>query len=190
MGRDAAIATSARQTATRLAGIAADAEQLAAFGTALLADMASAVNWLEVRDSQAADLLKRRLFFICDEAKACVSNASLAGNRERCAALLVTVTLTADSIRSLADRIKAEQQRTAPDNPDELLSSAKLADRLGIPADDTKARENVRKQVDSWRKAHFDGGWIEVTNPKPRKPKYLYPLGKVWPLIEYLKPSG
>jgi hypothetical protein len=68
--------------------------------------MASAVSWLEVRDSQAADLLKRRLFFICDEANACVSNASLAGNRERCTALLVTVTLTADSIRSLADRIE------------------------------------------------------------------------------------
>ena len=36
----------------------------------------------------------------------------------------------------------------------------------------------------------FDGGWIEVTNPKPREPRYLYPLGKVWPLIQDMKPSG
>jgi hypothetical protein len=75
-------------------------------------------------------------------------------------------------------------------DPDQVLSPAKLANRLGIPPDDAKTREALRKRLESWRKANFDGGWVEVTNPKPREPRYLYPLGKVWSLIQDLKPSG
>ena len=84
----------------------------------------------------------------------------------------------------------AKDQSTFVDDPDIPLSPAKLADRLGIPPDDRKAREALRKRLESWRKANLDGGWIGVEDPKPREPKYLYPLGKVWPLIEALKPSG
>jgi hypothetical protein len=194
MGRDAAIVAIAQQTATRLAAIARDADQLAAFGTALVVDMASAVNWLEVRDSQAADLLKRRLFHISTEAEACVRNASGADKTRRRAELLVFVMATADNIRALADRIEADQQQRqeppAREDPNELLSPAKLADRLGIPSDDAKTRERIRKRVEEWRKRNLDGGWIEVTDPRPREPRYLYPLGKVWPLVQDLKRSN
>ena len=64
------------------------------------------------------------------------------------------------------------------------------SDRLGIPPDDRKAREALHKRLESWRKANLDGGWIGVEDPKPREPKYLYSVGKVWPLIEDLRPSG
>lgn len=76
------------------------------------------------------------------------------------------------------------------DDPDTPLSPAKLADRLGIPKSNAKGREALRKRLESWRKANPDGGWIEARDPKPREPKYLYPVGKVWPLIQDLKPSG
>ena len=76
------------------------------------------------------------------------------------------------------------------DDPATLLSPAKLAGRLSIPESDAKTREALRKRLESWRKANLDGGWIEARDPKPREPKYLYPLGKVWPLIQDLKPSG
>ena len=84
----------------------------------------------------------------------------------------------------------AKDQSTLVDDPDIPLSPAKLADRLGIPPDDRKAREALRKRLESWRKANLDGGWIGVEDPKPREPKYLYSVGKVWPLIEDLRPSG
>jgi hypothetical protein len=54
------------------------------------------------------------------------------------------------------------------DDPDAPLSPAKLADRLGITKSDAKAREKLRKRLESWRKANLDGGWIEAMNPKPR----------------------
>jgi len=94
----------------------------------------------------------------------------------------------------LADAIEAEAAKleatTAPDDPDTLLSAVKLADRLGISKEDAKAHGALRKRLESWRKANLDGGWIETKDRKPREPRYLYPLGKVWPLIEDLKPSG
>jgi len=73
------------------------------------------------------------------------------------------------------------------DEPETLLSTAKLSDRLGIAENDRKKREAVRKRLESWRKANLDSGWIEPKDPKPREPKYLYPLGKVWPIIEDMK---
>jgi len=84
---------------------------------------------------------------------------------------------------------RADQDDTK-DDPDTPLSPTKLADRLGIPKSDTKGREALRKRLEAWRKANLDGGWIEARDPKPREPRYLYPLGKVWPLIQDLKPSG
>jgi hypothetical protein len=84
----------------------------------------------------------------------------------------------------------ASNEQGGADDPDTPLSPAKLADRLGIPAGDARGREALRKRLESWRKKNLDGGWIEARDPKPREPKYLYPLGKVWPLIQDLKPSG
>jgi hypothetical protein len=86
--------------------------------------------------------------------------------------------------------VPPKDHSTGVDDPDIPLSPAKLADRLGLLPNDKKAREALRKRLESWRKANLDGGWIGVTDPKPREPRYLYPLGKVWPLIQDMKPSG
>jgi hypothetical protein len=75
------------------------------------------------------------------------------------------------------------------DDPEAPLSPAKIADRLGIPPDDSQ-REALRKRLESWRKANLDGGWIETRDPKPREPRYLYPIGKVWPIVKDMKRSG
>jgi hypothetical protein len=83
-----------------------------------------------------------------------------------------------------------EGQEKVYDDPDQLLSAAKLADRLGIPEDDSKGRDAVRKRLTAWRKANFDGGWVEVRDRKPREPQFLYPLGKVWPVIKDMQRSG
>jgi hypothetical protein len=76
------------------------------------------------------------------------------------------------------------------DDPQTPLSPAKLADRLGIPPSDAKAREALRGRLRGWRDATPDGGWIEVRDRKPKQAGYLYPVGKVWPVIEDMKPSG
>lgn len=73
------------------------------------------------------------------------------------------------------------------DDPKTPFSPKALADRLGIPSDDEKQRDNLRKRLEEWRKRNFDGGWIEVENRKPRDPQFLYPIGKAWPLIEDMK---
>jgi hypothetical protein len=75
------------------------------------------------------------------------------------------------------------------DDPVALLSPRVLADRLGIPANDKRQRDNLRKRLEVWRKRNFDGGWIEIENRKPRDPQFLYPVGKAWPLIEDMKPT-
>ncbi len=76
------------------------------------------------------------------------------------------------------------------DDPETPLSPAKLADRLGIPQSDTKAREALRGRLRTWRKANPGGGCLEVADRKPKQAGCLSPLGKVWPVIEDMKPSG
>ena len=85
---------------------------------------------------------------------------------------------------------EAERAKQADEElDDEPITPAKLADRLGIPADDDKAREALRKRLESWRNNNRTGGWIEVADPKPRQPRYLYPLGTVWPIVKDMKRS-
>jgi hypothetical protein len=108
---------------------------------------------------------------------------------------LISLKAHGEAFGDLAQFVNAQSarvdQETTSDDPDQLFSPAKLADRLGIPANDTKRRDAVRKRLEKWRKANLiDGGWIEVADPKPREPRYLYPLGKVWPVIEDMKHSG
>ena len=74
--------------------------------TEILVDMSPVVSWLEVRDSGAADLLKRRLYLVCGEAKDCVV---LPKSDPRALELLVIALKTAESICILADRIDAVQ---------------------------------------------------------------------------------
>jgi len=95
------------------------------------------------------------------------------------------------SLKEWTDNRPGKQKTAAGgDDPDQLLSSGQLADRLGIPANDKKKREALRKRLESWRNRNQDGGWIEVADRKPKQPGYLYPLGKVWSVIEDMKPSG
>ena len=74
--------------------------------------------------------------------------------------------------------VKVEHRSNHPwgdDDPETPLSPAKLADHLGIPADNKKPREALRKRLESWRKAHVvDSGWIEDKDPK-HKAKILLP---------------
>jgi hypothetical protein len=50
--------------------------------------------------------------------------------------------------------------------------------------------EILRKRLERWRHNHPPGdGWIEVSDPKPREPKYLYRLGVVSNIVEAAKAS-
>ena len=75
-------------------------------------------------------------------------------------------------------------------DPDTPFPHAKIADRLSIPKADTRKREALRKRLEAWRKQFPTGGWVEAADRKGRQPKYLYPIGKVWHVIENMKPSG
>jgi hypothetical protein len=109
--------------------------------------------------------------------------------------------LVAEAIGREADRIEASageppkdrggKHPWGDDDPETPLPPARLADRLGIPVGDTKRREALRKRLEMWRNANPSGdGWVEIEGARGRKPRYLYYLGRVWPLIEDMKPSG
>jgi len=76
------------------------------------------------------------------------------------------------------------------DLPDEPVTPSKLADKLGIPKADSKAREALRKRLESWRNDNRNGGWIENANARGRQPRYHYPLRTVWPIVKDLRHSG
>lgn len=58
------------------------------------------------------------------------------------------------------------------------LSHTDLADRFELP------HEALRKRLGGWRKKHAAGNdWKEVSERKPREPKYLYRLGAVLPIV-------
>lgn len=84
---------------------------------------------------------------------------------------------------------RAEQNPQDQHLTDEQVTPFKLAERLGISAD-SKAREALRKRLEKWRNENKNGGWIEVADPKPRQPRYLYPLRTVWPIVAEMKRSG
>jgi hypothetical protein len=93
-----------------------------------------------------------------------------------------------------ADRLSGKQAEPPvvedQDVDDEPITPAKLADRLRIPQDDKRVRNTLNKRLQRWRDENPGGGWVEVTDPKPRQPRYLYPLRTVLPIVEDLKPSG
>lgn len=90
----------------------------------------------------------------------------------------------------LPDPIDGKPAGTTEATPDKLLSHSELADLLGIPKDDYKTRETLRKRLEAWKRRNLEGGWVEVKDAKPREPRYLYPAKAVWPAILNLKPSG
>ena len=76
------------------------------------------------------------------------------------------------------------------DDPETPLTPAKIADRLGIPPEESKRREALRKRLEKWRRENRKGGWIEDEQGGGRKVKYSYPIGKVWSVVEDMKSSG
>jgi hypothetical protein len=58
-----------------------------------------------------------------------------------------------------------------------------LADHFGL------GREALRKQLERWRKKHFDG-WKENTDRRPREPKHLYQLSSVQHIIDKMLTSS
>ena len=99
--------------------------------TEILYDMAPVVSWLEVRDSGAADLLKRRLLLVCDEAQACVV---LPKNDPRAAELWVLAVKTSESIRILAGRVDAVQSDAVAKGDDTKDDTPKKKRRMNKPA--------------------------------------------------------
>jgi hypothetical protein len=58
-----------------------------------------------------------------------------------------------------------------------MLSAGDLASRFGVDP------EAVRKRLDRWRKGTHDG-WSEVTDRKPREPKYLFRFSAVSAILK------
>lgn len=67
--------------------------------------------------------------------------------------------------------------------PAGMLSAADLAAMHGVPP------EPLRKRLERFRRQHLDGGWHEVTDRRPREPKYLYDPRAVEPILSGLKSS-
>jgi len=110
------IAIRARQVADKIENLwnviksPADSEQRAdrirSDTTEILCDVSTAYSWLEMRDATAADRLMRRLCHFCDRANASVN---LPKGDHRVAELCPMALKTAESVRSLADLIEADQ---------------------------------------------------------------------------------
>lgn len=84
----------------------------------------------------------------------------------------------------LAAAIKKAEPAKPYTDPSELVAMPELAKRGGLG---DKQKERLRNRLKTWRQANLDGGWIENTEAKPREPKYLFPIGKVWPIVEAVK---
>jgi len=77
----------------------------------------------------------------------------------------------------------SDQEPKAP--PDEQVATLpQLAKRYSL---DDKQKDRLRKRLASWRKSNFDGGWIEVRDPKRNEPRYLYPVAKIQGIIDKVK---
>jgi len=134
-------------------------------------------RWQEIRDE-----LEEVVDFDCKGLLEAVRNESNAAI-ERCRESIVSPS------PSDPQQPRGEPPPLPFDDPGEPVSARRLADRLGIPEDDSRNRETLRKRLETWRNDNLDGGWIEVSNRKPREPQYLYPIGKVWDLVQDLRPS-
>ena len=73
---------------------------------------------------------------------------------------------------------------------DGMYTAAQIADLLGIPPDDLRARDLVRKRLENWRAGRPQGDWWEREYPGPRTARYVYRLSAVWAVVEDLQRSG
>ena len=70
---------------------------------------------------------------------------------------------------------------------DGMYTAAQIADLLGIPPDDCRARDLVRKRLENWRAGRPQGDWWEREYPGPRTARYVYRLSAVWPVVVDLR---
>jgi len=77
---------------------------------------------------------------------------------------------------------RPESEQPRPDGP-EMLSSPDLADRYNVNP------EALRKRLERWMPTHQED-WKEITDRRPREPKYLYRVFAVLPIIKELQASG
>jgi hypothetical protein len=83
--------------------------------------------------------------------------------------------------------VSPELPALAPDRTelekDAWRTATDLARLFGVEGD------ALRQRLNRWRKKN-DGGWKEVTDRKPREPKYLYRDGAVRSIVGSLKTSS
>ncbi len=74
---------------------------------------------------------------------------------------------------------------TGNEEPPQGITGAKMSPRELANKHDID-NEALRKRLDRWRYDH-DTGYVEVSNPTPREPKYLYDESAVMPVIDAMK---
>ena len=159
-----------------------------------------AVAWIGLDDE--GDAVERWLRFVFEHAPELVCDNRPPGSVQ--AAVLAGTVLIAESIPNaasasalvvrrrrdrlplvvadLADSSDAPASSVAVSD-DALLTSTKLAETFGVPAD------ALRSRLNRWRKTHHNG-WIENTERGPRDAKYLYCVGAVRTVIDDLKAAS
>jgi len=73
------------------------------------------------------------------------------------------------------------------DDNDGMYTAAQIADLLGIPPDDSRTRDLVRKRLENWRAGRPAVDWWEREYPGPRTARYVYRLSAVWSEVEDLR---
>jgi len=89
-------------------------------------------------------------------------------------------------------RVIAQQSGGVPpahrlDDNDGMYTAAQIADLLGIPPDDSRTRDLVRKRLENWRAGRPAVDWWEREYPGPRTARYVYRLSAVWSEVEDLR---
>jgi hypothetical protein len=94
--------------------------------------------------------------------------------------LLLLAAPAGAKLEPVGQTITASISPSPPRGDEDLyLSPAEIAKRYKLP------RGALESRLKRWRMGHGDG-WKQVTNPKPREPRYLYCVCAVWSVIQDL----
>jgi len=109
--------------------------------------------------------------------------------------LTTLVGMSPDDLARIVETVKQNTGGTnaTTDNPDQMLTPQRLADRAGIPEADKLARDSLRKTLEKWRRENISKqgtDWVEVADRKPREPGFLYRLGAVEHLLLTARATG
>ena len=107
--------------------------------------------------------------------------------------------LTDTSVKTVTAYRRGEKWKEVPPSPEDAsektsplrkvldgggwYTHSTLADHFGVGG------EALRKQLERWRKKHFDG-WKVNTDRRPREPKHLYQLNSVQHIIDKMLASS